>query len=124
MNLITLFLILIQEVSDLFGCDLPVEGAEAGVFAWKSGPFLQGLCEGHWIILDEMNLASQSVLESLNACLDHRGEVYIPELNNTFKINSYTTRLFACQNPLREGGGRKGLPRSFLNRFTQVSVKY
>ncbi|CAH8610286.1 unnamed protein product [Schistosoma haematobium] len=111
------------EVSDLFGCDLPVEGAEAGVFAWKSGPFLQGLCEGHWIILDEMNLASQSVLESLNACLDHRGEVFIPELNNTFKINSYTTRLFACQNPLREGGGRKGLPRSFLNRFTQVYMK-
>uniref|UniRef100_A0A5K4FCW8 Midasin n=1 Tax=Schistosoma mansoni TaxID=6183 RepID=A0A5K4FCW8_SCHMA len=111
------------EVSDLFGCDLPVEGAEAGVFAWKSGPFLQGLCEGHWIILDEMNLASQSVLESLNACLDHRGEVFIPELNNTFKINSYATRLFACQNPLREGGGRKGLPRSFLNRFTQVYMK-
>lgn len=55
MNLITLFLILIQEVSDLFGCDLPVEGAEAGVFAWKSGPFLQGLCEGHWIILDEVH---------------------------------------------------------------------
>lgn len=55
MNLITLYLILIQEVSDLFGCDLPVEGAEAGVFAWKSGPFLQGLCEGHWIILDEVH---------------------------------------------------------------------
>ncbi|CAH8602227.1 unnamed protein product [Heterobilharzia americana] len=111
------------EASDLFGCDLPVEGAEAGVFAWKSGPFLQGLCEGHWIILDEMNLASQSVLECLNACLDHRGEVFIPELNTTFKINSQTTRLFACQNPLREGGGRKGLPRSFLNRFTQVYMK-
>ncbi|KAH8857575.1 Midasin [Schistosoma japonicum] len=102
---------------------LEVEGAKAGVFAWKSGPFLQGLCEGHWIILDEMNLASQSVLESLNACLDHRGEVFIPELNTSFKINSKATRLFACQNPLSEGGGRKGLPRSFLNRFTQVNKR-
>ena len=32
---------------------------------------------GEWVLLDEMNLASQSVLEGLNACLDHRGEAYI-----------------------------------------------
>ena len=32
-------------------------------------------------------------------------------------------RVFAAQNPLREGGGRKGLPRSFLNRFTRVAVE-
>ena len=31
------------------------------------------------------------------------------------------TRLFACQNPYRDGGGRKGLPKSFVNRFIQVS---
>ena len=24
---------------------------------------------------------------------------------------------------MREGGGRKGLPRSFLNRFTRVAVE-
>ena len=27
------------------------------------------------IVILQMNLASQSVLEGLNACLDHRGEV-------------------------------------------------
>jgi midasin len=27
------------------------------------------------VLLDEMNLASQSVLEGLNACLDHRARV-------------------------------------------------
>lgn len=68
----------------------------------------------------QLNLASQSVLEGLNACLDHRGEVYIPELGRTFQVQKGKTRLFACQNPLHQGGGRKGLPRSFLNRFTQV----
>lgn len=67
-----------------------------------------------------MNLASQSVLEGLNAVLDHRGELYIPELGRTFIIKSKETRLFACQNPLNEGGSRKGLPKSFLNRFLQV----
>ena len=68
----------------------------------------------------QLNLASQSVLEGLNACLDHRAEVYVPELGKTFHVEHGKTRLFACQNPLSQGGGRKGLPKSFLNRFTQV----
>ncbi|XP_055890090.1 midasin-like isoform X2 [Biomphalaria glabrata] len=110
------------DVTDLFGADLPVEGGEAGMFAWRDGPFLQALKAGHWVILDELNLASQSVLEGLNACFDHRGEIYIPELGKMFYIQPDQTRIFACQNPLSQGGGRKGLPQSFLNRFTQVYI--
>ena len=37
------------------------------------------------MLLDELNLASQSVLEGLNAVLDHRAEVLIPELGETFR---------------------------------------
>ncbi|XP_068698835.1 midasin-like [Montipora foliosa] len=111
------------DVTDLFGADLPVEGGEAGQFVWRDGPLLKALKAGHWVVLDELNLASQSVLEGLNACLDHRAEVYIPELGMTFKVQRGQTRLFACQNPLNQGGGRKGLPKSFLNRFTQVYVE-
>ena len=70
----------------------------------------------------QLNLASQSVLEGLNACLDHRAEIYVPELGRSFQIEHKKTRMFACQNPLKQGGGRKGLPRSFLNRFTQVRL--
>lgn len=47
---------------------------------------MQALKQGHWILLDELNLASQSVLEGLNACLDHRGEIFIPELGKTFYV--------------------------------------
>ncbi|KAI7735791.1 hypothetical protein M8C21_000553, partial [Ambrosia artemisiifolia] len=57
----------------------------------------------------------------LNAILDHRAEVFIPELGHTFKCPS-SFRVFACQNPSNQGGGRKGLPKSFLNRFTKVYV--
>ncbi|PIK42632.1 hypothetical protein BSL78_20512 [Apostichopus japonicus] len=108
------------DVTDLFGADLPVEGGEGGQFAWRDGPLLQALKAGHWVVLDELNLASQSVLEGLNACLDHRGEIFVPELGKYFQIQHKKTRIFACQNPLKQGGGRKGLPKSFLNRFTQV----
>ena len=107
------------DLMDLFGSDVPVEGAEAGHFAWRDAPFLQAMQRGEWVLLDEMNLASQSVLEGLNACLDHRGEVYISELDQTFKRHPNFC-VFAAQNPHHQGGGRKGLPASFVNRFTVV----
>ncbi|GAB1601935.1 midasin-like [Argonauta hians] len=110
------------DVADLFGADLPVEGEGSGMFSWRDGPLLQALKNGQWVILDELNLASQSVLEGLNACLDHRGEVFVPELGKTFYIQQASTRIFGCQNPYHQGGGRKGLPRSFLNRFTKVFI--
>ncbi|CRK32465.1 hypothetical protein BN1708_019017, partial [Verticillium longisporum] len=100
------------DLMDLFGTDMPVEGAEAGNFAWRDAPFLQAMQRGEWVLLDEMNLASQSVLEGLNACLDHRGEVYISELDQVFHKHP-DFRLFAAQNPHHQGGGRKGLPSSF-----------
>ncbi|XP_057208356.1 midasin isoform X2 [Triplophysa rosa] len=110
------------DVTDLFGTDLPVEGGKGGEFAWRDGPLLAALKAGHWIVLDELNLASQSVLEGLNACFDHRAEIYIPELGMRFHLQQEKTKIFGCQNPFTQGGGRKGLPKSFLNRFTQVYV--
>ncbi|KAF2794635.1 midasin [Melanomma pulvis-pyrius CBS 109.77] len=107
------------DLMDLFGSDVPVEGGQAGTFAWRDAPFLKAMKNGDWVLLDEMNLASQSVLEGLNAVLDHRGEVYISELDQTFQKHP-DFRVFAAQNPHHQGGGRKGLPASFVNRFTVV----
>ena len=107
------------DLTDLFGSDVPIEGAEAGHFTWLEAPFLQAMQNGDWVLLDEMNLASQSVLEGLNACFDHRGEIYISELDQRFSRHPNFV-VFAAQNPHHQGGGRKGLPTSFVNRFTVV----
>ncbi|KAJ2781638.1 AAA ATPase midasin [Coemansia javaensis] len=105
------------DLADLFGTDLPAGDG----FAWRAAPFLEALQRGDWVLLDEINLAPQSVLEGLNSCLDHRGTAYIAELDREFAVAA-GFRVFAAQNPLAQGGGRKGLPRSFVNRFTQVHV--
>ncbi|XP_058456556.1 midasin [Malaya genurostris] len=126
------------DLADLFGTDLPADdhsldsteqstngtaSNKLGSFVWRDGPLLAALkAKNTWVLLDELNLAPQSVLEGLNAILDHRGEVFVAELNKTFKL-SKKTRIFAAQNPLRQGGGRKGLPQSFLNRFTKVYLR-
>lgn len=110
------------DLIDLFGSDLPAESGAPGEFMWKDAEFLRAMQEGHWVLLDEMNLAPQTVLEGLNAILDHRGTVFVPELGRTF-VRHPSFRVFAAQNPLHQGGGRKGLPKSFLDRFTKVYVE-
>lgn len=57
-------------------------------FAWSDGVFLKALRAGDWVLLDELNLAPQSVLEGLNACLDHRATVYIPEINKCVPVHA------------------------------------
>ena len=107
------------DLVDLFGSDVPLEGLGAGAFAWRDAPFLRAMQNGEWVLLDEMNLASQSVLEGLNSCLDHRGSMYVSELNRTFYKHPDFV-VFAAQNPHKQGAGRKGLPASFIDRFSVV----
>ena len=121
-NLVRINLSEQTEISDLMGNDLPVSSGNAGDFAWRDGVFLAALKAGNWVLLDELNLASQAVLEGLNSCLDHRGTVWIPEIGKSFDCPS-SFRIFGAQNPLQQGGGRKGLPKSFLNRFTKVYIE-
>eukprot|EP00371_Babesia_bovis_P002713 XP_001611360.1 ATPase associated with various cellular activities (AAA) family protein [Babesia bovis T2Bo] len=105
------------DIMDLFGSDIPSGSGDASRFRWHNGPVLDAAINGHWAVLDELNLASQQVLEGLNALLDHRRETFIPELDRFIKCHD-KFRLFGCQNPVTGGGGRKHLPKSFLNRFT------
>lgn len=113
-----------SELSDLLGSDLPSKSSteNSPLFEWHDGAFLQAMKAGDWVLLDELNLAPQSVLEGLNACFDHREEVYIPEVDITVHRSPHF-KVFCSQNPMVEGGGRKGLPQSFLNRFSRVYVE-
>ena len=112
------------DMMDLLGAESPCDPTANGgaLFKWQDGPLLTAIKSGSWVLLDELNLAQQSVLEGLNALLDHRADIFIPELNQTFSCPP-TFKVFATQNPMQEGGGRKGLPKSFLNRFTKVYME-
>ncbi|GAB2303025.1 hypothetical protein Dimus_037017 [Dionaea muscipula] len=51
------------DMMDLLGSDFPVESEQGMQFAWSDGILLQAIKEGAWVLLDELNLAPQSVLE-------------------------------------------------------------
>lgn len=71
------------------------------------------------MLLQDLNLASQTVLEGLNGLLDHRGTVFLPELGREVVKHS-EFRVFGSQSPVSWGEGRRGLPGSFLNRFLKI----
>ncbi|CAL6107242.1 Midasin [Hexamita inflata] len=112
------------DLGDLLGSDLPVDDENCNEirFHFIFGPVTRAIINDQWLLLDELNLASQSVLEGLNSLLDHRKELYIPEVNQIFKCGN-NFRLFGAQNPYFQGGGRKQLPQSFLNRFICIYLQ-
>eukprot|EP01022_Parablepharisma_sp_SALTPOND_P017058 TRINITY_DN2645_c0_g1_i1.p1 TRINITY_DN2645_c0_g1~~TRINITY_DN2645_c0_g1_i1.p1 ORF type:complete len:5413 (+),score=668.55 TRINITY_DN2645_c0_g1_i1:2932-19170(+) len=111
------------DMMDLLGCEYPVTSEHSITnkpeFKWCDGILLKAVKEGWWVIIDELNLASQSVLEGLNAILDHRKTIFIPELNAEYQCHPQF-RFFATQSPARQGAARKNLPKSFMNRFAKI----
>ena len=90
-----------------------------GKLVFKDGLLVQALREGHWIVLDELNLAPTDVLEALNRLLDDNRELVIPETQEVIRPHPHFM-LYATQNPPGLYAGRKILSRAFRNRFLEV----
>ncbi|KAI7427992.1 midasin, partial [Hortaea werneckii] len=95
-----------------------VSGAD-GRLQFQEGILVGALREGHWIVLDELNLAPTDVLEALNRLLDDNRELLVPETQETVRPHE-DFMLFATQNPAGLYGGRKTLSRAFRNRFLEL----
>ncbi len=105
----------VQEYTGSYASD------SSGKLCFREGILVKALRKGHWVILDELNLAPSEVLEALNRLLDDNRELYLPEINEVVKPHP-NFRLFATQNPSGAYGGRKPLSRAFRNRFVEIHV--
>ena len=50
-----------------------------GKLTFREGVLVEAMRKGHWLILDELNLAPSDVLEALNRLLDDNRELFIAE---------------------------------------------
>ncbi|ORX33952.1 P-loop containing nucleoside triphosphate hydrolase protein [Kockovaella imperatae] len=92
---------------------------QSGNLVFQEGLLVTAVRQGHWIVLDELNLAPTDVLEALNRLLDDNRELLIPETGEIVKPHPQFM-LFATQNPPGLYAGRKVLSRAFRNRFLEV----
>lgn len=96
-----------------------VTDPHTGDLVFQEGLLVTAVKQGHWIVLDELNLAPTDVLEALNRLLDDNRELVVPETQEVIKPHPNFI-LFATQNPPGLYAGRKVLSRAFRNRFLEV----
>lgn len=65
-----------------------------GKIEFKEGQLVTCMEKGHWLLLDELNLAKSEILEALNRVLDDNRELYVPELQKIIKPHK-NFRIFA-----------------------------
>lgn len=90
-------------------------------FAFVEGSLVNAVRNGLWILLDEINLASSDMLESISGLLEGES-LLLAERGDTVPVPRHPNfRLFACMNP-STNAGRKDLPPGLRNRFSEYFV--
>ena len=91
------------------------------IFAFVEGALVTALREGHWILLDEINLAPAETLERLNGVLESRkGSIVLSERGDATPVYRHPRfRLFAAMNPATDVG-KRDLPPALKHRFAEV----
>lgn len=102
------------EFSDLTGTFIP----QNDKFVFVESRFIKALRANSIVILDEINLCTQSVIEGLNPLLDHRRALTV---NN--RVVTTESLIFGTMNP-SSYKGRKALPKSFVDRFVHVRFEH
>ena len=108
------------ESGDLIG---QVGPCGVGRLAWKDGPLVEACRDGSWILLDEVNLADDSVVERLNSLLDidFRGITLAEKPREETVVAHEEFRLLFTMNPGNDFG-KKELSAALRNRFTEIWV--
>ena len=101
--------------------DVASSSGGGSIFAFVEGALVTALREGHWILLDEINLAPAETLERLNGVLEsRRGSVVLSERGDATPVYRHPRfRLFGAMNPATDVG-KRDLPPALKHRFAEV----
>ncbi|KAG8891335.1 hypothetical protein FRC01_014758, partial [Tulasnella sp. 417] len=93
------------------------------VFTFVEGPLIKALRQGHWVLLDEINLASSETLEAITPLLQSpTSSITLTEQGSLTPIPRHASfRIFASMNPATDIG-KKDLPPNLRSRFTELWV--
>ena len=99
-----------------------LESGGGFIFQFIEGTLIKSIKEGEWILLDEINLASESVLNRLATLIDgdyillnERADIVETQRHKDF-------RLFLCMNPPYTSAGKKQLPWNLRSKLTEIYV--
>lgn len=87
---------------------------------WVDGVLIDAMRKGHWVVLDEINVALPEILFVLNSLLDDDGYVVLLDKDGEVVRPHANFRVFATMNPTEGYAGTKDLNKSLTSRFTMT----
>ena len=84
-------------------------GSKGFAFSFVESNIVRAARNGDWVLLDEINLASQDTLESIASLFTNRQDggpsLFLPETGNIGRIHAHRDfRIFAAMNPATDIG--------------------
>lgn len=102
------------EPLDLLG----TKGVQGGATFFKESRFVEAIeTQGCIVCLDEINRCTPNILNMLLPLLDHRGEVYVEELNRNVKVADHVV-FMATANIGSQFSGTYRFDEAIVSRFT------
>lgn len=111
------------DVSDLLMMYEPSPNEHGTGTVWKhrEGPVVSAVREGHWLLLDELNLAAAAVIEALNPLVERHPTLRVND-SVVFGANAEPVhdgfRLFATLNSVDRYAGRNEMSPAGRDRWT------
>lgn len=96
-------------------------GLREGSTDFLPGALVKAARDGHYLLIDEANLARPGVTAWLNSALDDPGQVSIPETGEQFPVDA-NFRAFLCYNSGYQGS--RELNQALVDRCRVLSCTY
>lgn len=107
-------------VDEFVGKTLLRKDGNSTVTFWQDGVVIKAMREGHWIVLDEINMAAPDILAKLHSLLDDDRFITLVEKDGEVVRPHADFRLFATMNPPEDYVGTKDLNKALMSRFPVI----
>ena len=92
------------------------------VFSFMEGNLIKAIKNGDWVLIDEINLATNDVLQKIVPLIEGKS-LLLYEKGDLLQIQRHPDfRILACMNPANDSG-KKPLPSSLMNKFTVLHLQ-
>lgn len=89
------------------------------VFSFLEGNLIKALRNGDWILIDEINLATNDVLQKIVPLIEGKSLMLYEKGDLSYIHRHKDFRIVACMNPANDSG-KKPLPANLAEKFTTV----
>ena len=92
------------------------------VFSFMEGNLIRAIKNGDWVLIDEINLATNDVLQKIVPLIEGKS-LLLYEKGDLVHVQRHKDfRILACMNPANDSG-KKALPSSLMNKFTVLHLQ-